>query len=97
MSAAIAPPPRQASIYPAWAVLAVGAVLPYLLHGGFQLRLATLVWIYAILCMGFNLLYGYADRFRSASKRSSPSAPTLSLCFRSRRIGQRRQRLLRAS
>jgi branched-chain amino acid transport system permease protein len=61
MSATIAPP-RQASIYPALAVLAVGAVLPYLLHGGFQLRLATLVWIYAILCMGFNLLYGYAGQ-----------------------------------
>jgi branched-chain amino acid transport system permease protein len=61
MSATISSP-RQASIYPALAVLAVGAVLPYLLHGGFQLRLATLVWIYAILCMGFNLLYGYAGQ-----------------------------------
>jgi branched-chain amino acid transport system permease protein len=55
-------PPRQASIYPALVVLAAGAVLPYMLHGGFQLRLAMLVWIYAILCMGFNLLYGYAGQ-----------------------------------
>ena len=59
---AIFSPPRQASIYPALAVLALGAALPYLLHGGFQLRLAMLVWIYAILCMGFNLLYGYAGQ-----------------------------------
>ena len=56
------PPPRQASIYPAFVVLAVGAGLPYVLHGGFQLRLAMLVWIYAILCMGLNLLYGYAGQ-----------------------------------
>ena len=61
MSAKI-PPPQQASIYPAFVVLAVGAGLPYVLHGGFQLRLAMLVWIYAILCMGLNLLYGYAGQ-----------------------------------
>jgi len=61
MSAPLSPP-RQASIYPALAVLALGAAFPYLLHGGFQLRLAMLVWIYAILGMGFNLLYGYAGQ-----------------------------------
>lgn len=54
--------PRQASILPVLAVLALGAILPMLLTGGFQLRLATLVWIYAILCMGFNLLYGYSGQ-----------------------------------
>lgn len=54
--------PRQASILPVLGVLALGAILPMLLTGGFQLRLATLVWIYAILCMGFNLLYGYSGQ-----------------------------------
>jgi branched-chain amino acid transport system permease protein len=53
---------RQGSAVPALAVLAFGAILPYLLTGGFQLRLAMLVWIYAILSMGFNLLYGYAGQ-----------------------------------
>jgi hypothetical protein len=42
MSAKI-PPPRQASTYPTFVVLAVGVGLPYVLHGGFQLRLAMLV------------------------------------------------------
>lgn len=54
--------PKQGSIVPVIAVLAFGAVLPYLLSGGFQLRLAMLVWIYAILSMGFNLLYGFAGQ-----------------------------------
>ena len=54
--------PRQASLLPVLGVLAFGALLPMLLTGGFQLRLATLVWIYAILCMGFNLLYGYSGQ-----------------------------------
>lgn len=54
--------PRQGSIVPTLAILAFGAVLPYLLSGGFQLRLAMLVWIYAILCMGFNLLYGFTGQ-----------------------------------
>ena len=54
--------PRQGSIAAALAVLAFGAILPYLLTGGFQLRLAMLVWIYAILSMGFNLLYGYTGQ-----------------------------------
>jgi branched-chain amino acid transport system permease protein len=54
--------PRQGSIAPAVVVLVFGAILPYLLSGGFQLRLAMLIWIYAILSMGFNLLYGYAGQ-----------------------------------
>lgn len=54
--------PKQGSIVPVLAVLAFGAVLPYLLSGGFQLRLAMLVWIYAILSMGFNLLYGFGGQ-----------------------------------
>lgn len=57
-----APAPRQASILPVLGVIAFGAALPMLLTGGFHLRLATLVWIYAILCMGFNLLYGYSGQ-----------------------------------
>lgn len=54
--------PKQGSFLPVLLLIAFGAVLPYLLTGGFQLRLAMLVWIYAILCMGFNLLYGYAGQ-----------------------------------
>lgn len=54
--------PRQGSILPAILVIAFGAVLPLLLTGGFQLRLAMLVWIYAILAMSFNLLYGFTGQ-----------------------------------
>jgi branched-chain amino acid transport system permease protein len=54
--------PRQPGMLPALAVLALGAVVPLLLTGEFQLRLAMVVWIYAILCMGFNLLYGFAGQ-----------------------------------
>lgn len=56
------PPPRKPSVLPALAVLAAGATLPHLLSGGFQIRLAMLVWTYAILSMSFNLLYGYAGQ-----------------------------------
>jgi branched-chain amino acid transport system permease protein len=55
-------PPAKTSVAPALAVLAVGAALPLLLSGGFQIRLAMLVWIYAILSMSFNLVYGYAGQ-----------------------------------
>lgn len=55
-------PPKPASILPVLYVLVLGAGLPIILSGGFQLRLATLVWIYAILSMGFNLLYGYSGQ-----------------------------------
>src|SRR6266404_2980534 len=54
--------PKQGSILPVLVVLAFGAVLPYLLTGGFQLRLAVLIWIYAVLSMGFNLLYGFTGQ-----------------------------------
>lgn len=54
--------PRQSSFLPVLVILAVGAILPYLLTGGFQVRLAMLVWIYAILGMSFNLLYGYGGQ-----------------------------------
>jgi branched-chain amino acid transport system permease protein len=43
-------------------VLAVGALAPAILTSGFRLRLAMLIWIYAILNMGFNLLYGFAGQ-----------------------------------
>lgn len=58
----MAPAPRSSSLLPALVVLAIGALLPCLLTGGFQIRLAMLVWIYAILCMGFNLLYGFTGQ-----------------------------------
>ncbi len=56
------PPPAPASIRPVIAVVVFAAILPFLLTGGFQIRLAMLVWIYAILCMGFNLLYGFTGQ-----------------------------------
>jgi branched-chain amino acid transport system permease protein len=52
--------PRKPSSLPVLAVLGVGLLLPLALSGGFQIRLAMLVWIYAILSMSMNLLYGYA-------------------------------------
>lgn len=54
--------PKPLSMLPALVVIALGALLPLVLSGGFQLRLATLAWIYAILSMGFNLLYGYTGQ-----------------------------------
>ena len=54
--------PQRKSIMPVLAVLAIGALLPLLLTSGFQLRLAMLIGIYAILSMGFNLLYGYTGQ-----------------------------------
>lgn len=57
----LAAPPAP-TILPVLFVLAVGIALPFLLTSGFHLRLAILVWIYAILCMGFNLLYGFSGQ-----------------------------------
>ena len=54
--------PQRKSITPAFVVLAIGAVLPYVITSGFQLRLVMLIGIYAILSMGFNLLYGYTGQ-----------------------------------
>lgn len=54
--------PQRKSITPALIVLAIGAVLPLLITSGFQLRLVMLIGIYAILSMGFNLLYGYTGQ-----------------------------------
>ena len=44
------------------AFLVVALAVPALLTSGFQLRLVSLICIYAILSMGFNLLYGYAGQ-----------------------------------
>jgi branched-chain amino acid transport system permease protein len=43
-------------------ILALGAILPFALTSAFHVRLAMLVWIYAILGMSFNLLYGYSGQ-----------------------------------
>ncbi|WP_434106456.1 branched-chain amino acid ABC transporter permease [Paraburkholderia caffeinilytica] len=43
-------------------LLAAALVAPMLLSTGFQLRLISLICIYAILSVGFNLLYGYAGQ-----------------------------------
>jgi branched-chain amino acid transport system permease protein len=44
-------------------VIIVAALLvPSLLTSGFQLRLASIIWVYAILTMGFNLLYGFTGQ-----------------------------------
>lgn len=44
------------------ALLAAGIAVPWLVTSGFQLRLASIICIYAILCTGFNLLYGFAGQ-----------------------------------
>ncbi|MGO4833730.1 hypothetical protein AB4144_15805, partial [Rhizobiaceae sp. 2RAB30] len=54
--------PRAPTIIPVLCILALGIALPFVLSSGFHLRLAMLVWIYAILCMGFNLLYGFSGQ-----------------------------------
>lgn len=47
---------------PFFILLAAALVAPMLLSTGFQLRLISLICIYAILSVGFNLLYGYAGQ-----------------------------------
>ena len=54
--------PAASNILPVLLVLAIGIALPFVLSSGFHIRLAMLVWIYAILCMGFNLLYGFSGQ-----------------------------------
>ena len=54
--------PQRKSITPVFVVLAIAAVLPTFITSGFQLRLVMLIGIYAILSMGFNLLYGYTGQ-----------------------------------
>lgn len=44
------------------ALLAAGIAVPYLVTSGFQLRLASIICVFTILCTGFNLLYGYAGQ-----------------------------------
>jgi branched-chain amino acid transport system permease protein len=43
-------------------LLVAGLLVPYFATSGFQLRIAMLIWIYAILGMGFNLLFGFAGQ-----------------------------------
>ena len=49
-----------------WAVpvvlLLAAIAVPYLVTSGFQLRLASIICIFTILCIGFNLLYGFAGQ-----------------------------------
>ncbi|SMH54741.1 branched-chain amino acid ABC transporter permease [Mesorhizobium australicum] len=54
--------PRAPTILPVLVIVALGIALPFVLTSGFHVRLAMLVWIYAILCMGFNLLYGFSGQ-----------------------------------
>lgn len=54
--------PAASNILPVLLVLAIGIALPFVLSSGFHIRLAMLVWIYAILCMGFSLLYGFSGQ-----------------------------------
>lgn len=53
--------PLQSWVIPC-ALLAAGIAVPLLVSSGFQLRLASIICIYAILCIGFNLLYGFAGQ-----------------------------------
>lgn len=61
---------RQASTQPsAWYArapfvlfLVVAVAAPIFFTTGFQLRLLSLICVYAVLSMGFNLLYGYAGQ-----------------------------------
>ena len=47
---------------PAAIILAIGLAAPFLVQGNYQLRLAMLIWIYAVFGMGFNLLFGLAGQ-----------------------------------
>lgn len=39
-------------------ILAAALIVPGLLSSGYQLRMASIIWVFALLAMGFNLLYG---------------------------------------
>lgn len=54
--------PRQRTVTPVLVVIAIGLCMPMLLTGGYQLRLAMLAGIFAILGMGFNLVYGFTGQ-----------------------------------
>lgn len=43
-----------------WALVPIGAVLPFLLDSSYHLQLATLVMIYGSLMVGLNICFGYA-------------------------------------
>lgn len=51
----------RAWIGPGLLLLAAISV-PYLVTSGFQLRLASIICVFTILCTGFNLLYGFAGQ-----------------------------------
>lgn len=44
------------------ALLIVGLVLPLFIQSSFQLRIVMLIWVYTILGLGFNLLFGLAGQ-----------------------------------
>jgi len=56
------PDSRARRWLPPLVLLAAAAALPLLLSSGFQLRLASIVCVFTILCTGFNLLYGFAGQ-----------------------------------
>ncbi len=43
-------------------LVAAACALPLVLTSGYQLRIASIVCVFAILCTGFNLLYGFAGQ-----------------------------------
>jgi branched-chain amino acid transport system permease protein len=53
---------RVREVLPSLVLLVVGLSLPYLLQSSFHLRIAMLVWVYTILGLGFNLLFGLAGQ-----------------------------------
>ena len=57
-------------------LLVVVAGLPLILPNRFYYDMATKVWLNAIVCVGLNLLVGYAGQISLAMPGSSRSAPT---------------------
>lgn len=50
-------------------LIAVAAlVLPALLSSGYQLRMVSIIWVFALLAMGFNLLYGITGQISMAQQ-----------------------------
>jgi branched-chain amino acid transport system permease protein len=47
---------------PTLVVLVIGLLIPLFTESGFELRIAMLVWIYAVIGMAFNLLFGFAGQ-----------------------------------
>lgn len=49
-------------------IVVAALILPALLSSGYQLRMVSIIWVFALLAMGFNLLYGITGQISMAQQ-----------------------------